>query len=169
MSEKLTFFESGFQLIKGNGDLRLAVGEIVQLAAQAGNCRAASFFILDSARLILVPLVTFGLPAEYVDSCGNVRVGDQCCGRAVQHRKPWVVSDMLNDPLFVSAREGALRTGIRAAFSVPVINEAGDCFGSLACHYGETHIPSSEEIERNTNWAEMIAHVLSQYKAGAAA
>jgi GAF domain-containing protein len=165
VSKDLRFFESGLQLINGRGDLKLAIGELVQLAAEAGNCKAASFFIVDSHDQVLKPLVTFGLPSEYVEACGNVRIGDQCCGRAVQHRKPWVVSDMLADPLFASARDAALCSPIRAAFSVPVIDDRGECLGSLACHYGETHSPSGEEIERNTTWAAMIAHIISQYKA----
>ena len=165
MNKELRFFESGLQLIKGKGDLKNAVGELVQMAAEAGNCKAASLYLADWPSRVLKPLVTFGLPPEYVEACGDVRIGDQCCGRAVEHRKPWVVSDMLTDPLFVSARDAALRSPIRAAFSVPVVNDAGECLGSLACHYGEPHFPLLEEIERNKTWAEMIAHVISEYKA----
>jgi GAF domain-containing protein len=165
MHKDLRFFEAGLHLIKGNGDLKTAVGELVQLAAESGNCEAASLFISDWRNQVLKPLVTFGLPPDYVEACGNVRIGDQCCGRAVQHRKPWIVSDMLSDPLFASAREAALRSPIRAAFSVPVIDEAGQCFGSLACHYCEIHNPSVEEIASNKLWADMIAHTMSRYKA----
>lgn len=165
MTKDLQFFESGLQLVVGNEGLKTAVGELVQLAAEAGNCRAASFFIADWREEVLKPLVTFGLPAEYVRACGNVRIGDQCCGRAVQHREPWVVSDMLTDPLFASAKDAALRSPIRAAFSVPVISEAGECLGSLACHYGEPHTPLKDEVERNKTWAAMIAHIISQHKA----
>jgi hypothetical protein len=31
MTKDLQFFDSGLQLIKGNGDLKVAVGELVQL------------------------------------------------------------------------------------------------------------------------------------------
>jgi hypothetical protein len=72
-------------------------------------------------------------------------------------QKPWVVSDMLTDPLFASARDAALRSPVRSAFSVPVVNEAGECLGSLACHYGEPHSTSPEEIKRNAMWPGMIA------------
>lgn len=163
MSKELRFFESGLQLLNGAGDLKRAAGELVQLAAEAGNCKAASLFIADWQEQVLKPMITFGLPAEYVEACGNVQIGDQCCGGAVQNRKPWIVSDMLTDPLFASAKDGALRSSIRAAFSVPVMSEAGECIGSLACHYEEAHCPSHEEIERNTIWAGMIAHVISEY------
>jgi GAF domain-containing protein len=165
MHRDLTFYESGLQLIKGNGDLRLAVGELIQLAAEDGNSGAGSLYIADWHQQVLKPLVTYGLPKAYVEACGDVRVGDQCCGRAVQHRKPWIVSDMLTDPLFATAREATSSSPIRAAFSVPVIDKEGECFGSLACHYAETHTASVDEINSNKVWATMIAHAMSRYKA----
>jgi hypothetical protein len=84
MKKDLQFFDSGWQLIKGTGDLKVAVGELVQLAAESANSKAASFYIADRHDHVLEPLTTFGLPSEYVEACGNVRIGDQCCGRAVQ-------------------------------------------------------------------------------------
>jgi GAF domain-containing protein len=165
MPTELTFFEGGMRLIKGNGDLRLAIGELIQLAAEDGNSGAGSLFIVDWHEQVLKPFVTCGPPEAYVEACGNIRIGDQCCGRAVQHRKSWIVSDMLTDPLFAPAREAALVSPIRAAFSVPVIDKTGECFGSLACHYRETHTASREEIDSNKVWAAMIAHAMSHYKA----
>jgi|ERR1035437_2091805 putative methionine-R-sulfoxide reductase with GAF domain len=106
----------------------------------------------------------YGLPAASVEACGNVRVGDQCCGRAVQHRKPWIVSDMMEDPLFSSAKIAALVSPIRSGFSVPVISADGECVGALGCQYCECYTPSREQIERNETWAAMIAHIISQYR-----
>ena len=117
----------------------------------------------DPNQPVLKPLATLGLPEQYVQACGDVRIGDQCCGRAVQQRKPWIVSDMLEDPLFASAKKAAQVSPIRAAFSVPVIDERGHCLGSLGCHYDHPHVPTREDIERNEIWASMIAHVISRY------
>ena len=159
------FFESGLALIEGKGDLQGALTHLVQLAAEGANSNSASFYIVDTRESVLKPLVTYGLPAAYVEACGNVRIGDQCCGRAVQHRKPWIVSDMLDDPLFASARSAALVSPIRAGFSVPVISVNGECLGALACQYSEPYTPSKDQIERNETWASMIAHIMSEYKA----
>src|SRR5207248_801222 len=113
---------------------------------------------------VLKPLVTYHLPRPYVDACGYVRLGDQCCGRAVEHRKPWIVSDMLTDPLFVSARDAAAVSPIRAGFSVPVMTDSRDCIGSLGCHYTEPYTPGEQQIKANETWALMIADVISQYQ-----
>lgn len=164
MRKDITFFESGLRLVNGRGDLKTALAELLQLAAESANSASASFYLLDARKNVLRPVVTYGLPPAYVEACGSIAVGDQCCGRAVQYRKPWIVSDMLNDPLFASAKAAALMSPIRAAFSVPVIGEDGDCFGSLACHYAESYTATREQIERNETWATMIAHTLSSYR-----
>jgi GAF domain-containing protein len=118
---------------------------------------------VDSRANVLKPLVTYGLPEGYVKACGDVRIGDQCCGRAVEQRKTWIVSDMFTDPLFALAREAAVDSPIRAAFSAPIIDQTGLCIGSLACHYSEPYTPTSGDIDRNNVWATMIAHTIFQY------
>ena len=168
MLKDVRFFDSGLLLIRGDGDLRTALGHLVQLAAESGNCTSASFYIADWGEKVLKPLVTYGLPPSYVEACGNVRIGDQCCGRAVENRKPWIVSDMLTDPLFASAKEAALVSPIRAAFSIPVIDDTGRVLGSLACHYDKPHTATDDEIKRNQTWAGLVAHTMSQYKAALA-
>lgn len=161
----LRFFENSlFHTASGNGNLKTAIGELVRLAADSAKSTSASLYVVDPNKAVLKPLVTFGLPEQYVQACGDVRIGDQCCGRAVEQRKPWIVSDMLEDPLFASAKKAAQVSPIRAGFSVPVIDEKGYCLGSLGCHYDRPHVPANEDIQRNEIWATMIAHVISQYR-----
>jgi GAF domain-containing protein len=165
MDSSVRFFDSGLQLLQGEGDLKTALGSMLPIVAQLANSTGASLFVTDEAEDVLKPLVTFGLPESYIKRCGNIPIGEQCCGRAVHHRKLWVVSDMLSDPLFVSARQAAMETSIRAAFSVPVIGDDGKCVGALACHYKRPYTPTKENVEVNRTWATLIAHTLSQYSA----
>jgi hypothetical protein len=164
MDPKILFFSSGLELARGEGDLKNALGNMLPIVAQLANSDGASLFLVDEAAQVLKPLVTYGLPEPYVKLCGFVPIGEQCCGRAVQHRKLWVVSDMLSDPLFSSARNAAMETSVRAAFSVPVICDDGKCIGSLACHYKRPYTPTKENIDLNRTWAKLIAHTLCQYQ-----
>ncbi len=163
MQDKSIQFFDPVGLLPGTGDLKTALSHLLQLAAEAANSSAASIYVVDPRENILKPLITYGLPEAYVEACGNIRVGDQCCGRAVQHHRPWIVSDILSDPLFASAREAALVSPIQAAFSVPILDRQNQCLGSLACHYSEPHTPTHDEIHRNEIWATMIAHTISTY------
>lgn len=115
---------------------------------------------MDEERQVLKIAITVGLPEDYVKGCGDITLGGQCCGRAALHRKPWIFTDMLSDPLFASAREASARTGIRSAFSVPVIQANGKVLGSLACHYRKPYTPTAYEIERNHLFATLIAFAL---------
>jgi GAF domain-containing protein len=142
----------------------MAIASLVQLAAESANSKAASFYVLDEAEQVLKPFMTFGLPQQFVDGCGVIPVGEQCCGRAVQHLKPWIVSNMLSDPLFASAKQTSLESGITAGFSVPVIDERNKCIGALGCHYATVYTPTDDDIKRNLQWAKLIAHAVSTYR-----
>jgi hypothetical protein len=72
MQKNITFFESGLQLTDGVGDLKTALAELVQLAAEAAKSSSASFYVLDAREGVLKPLITYGLPPAYVEACGNV-------------------------------------------------------------------------------------------------
>lgn len=138
------------------------IERLVRLAGEGANSQACSLYLLNAAGTILHPGVIIGLPESYVARCGPVPVGTQCCGRAVQHKEPWVVTDMLTDPLFADAKQASVDSGIRAAFSVPVISRTGAAMGSLACHYRKPYKPTATDIERNETFAKLIAYALEE-------
>lgn len=127
---------------------------MVRLACELADAHGATLYLAEGP--VLRPYVIYNLPKEYILGIGEVRVGSQCCGRAVAHKKPWIVADMLSDPLFAEGREGAASSPIRAAFSVPVIDE-DKAIGSLACHFTVPHTPAKVDIERNEVFAKLIA------------
>lgn len=130
---------------------------MVRLAGEIADAQAASLFLVEGN--VLRPYIIYNLPEEYIAGIGSVRVGSQCCGRAVEAKTPWIVTDMLQDPLFAEGRAGAANSLIRAAFSVPVLD--GDiAIASLACHYTAPHTPTALDIERNQHFARLIAITL---------
>lgn len=140
------------------------VQNLVRLACEAAKADGASLFLVDGN--FLQPYIIHNLPQEYVAGIGPVRIGTQCCGRAVEQRKPWIVTDMLTDPLFEEGRAGALDSPIRAAFSVPVF-EGDQVVGSLACHYAAPYAATPSDIERNENFAKLIGVALTELRASA--
>lgn len=138
------------------------IERLVKLAGEGANSYACSLYLLDASERFLHPAVVIGLPKAYVDGCGPVEVGTQCCGRAVAHKKPWLVTDMHADPLFAAAKGASDSSGIRSAFSVPVIGADGTVYGSLACHYKKVYRASANDIERNEIFAKLIAYSLAE-------
>ena len=137
------------------------VANLVRLACDGAKADGATLFLVDRSGKYLEPFVIHDLPQSYIEGIGRVEVGTQCCGRAVALKKPWIVADMFTDPLFSDGLEGALKSEIRAAFSVPVIAPSGEAIGSLACHYKQPRTPSENDLERNTIFATLIAHTLA--------
>lgn len=139
---------------------------LVRMACDIADAYGASLYLVDGG--VLRPCIIYNLPEEYVAGIGDVRVGSQCCGRAVEFGKPWIVTDMLEDPLFADGRKGANDSPIRAAFSVPVF-QGDDVIASLACHYTAAHTPLAADIDRNQHFATLIAITLKDGLASARA
>jgi len=127
---------------------------LVRLAAEIADAYAASLFVVDGN--VLRPYIIYNLPEAYIAGIGEVRIGTQCCGRAVESKKPWIVANMLIDPLFADGREGAEQSLICAGFSVPVF-EQDNVIASLACHYAKPFTPSNLDLERNEHFAKLVA------------
>jgi GAF domain-containing protein len=133
------------------------IATMVRLACEGADAHGSTLFLVDGE--VLRPYVIYNLPKQYIMGIGAVRVGTQCCGRAVKHKKPWIVSDMLTDPLFADGRTGALTSPIRAGFSVPVLRH-DRAIGALACHFTVAHEPRTVDIERNEVLANLIGIAL---------
>lgn len=130
------------------------LAKMLGVACEQAEAQGATLFVVDGD--VLKPYIVYNLPAEYTKGIGTVRVGEQCCGRAVAHKRPWIVTDMLTDPLFAAGRKGAADSPIRAAFSVPVL-DGDNAIASLACHFTSPHTPSHLDIERNEVFANLFS------------
>ncbi len=137
------------------------IANLVRLACEGARASGSTLFLVRGE--FLYPYAVYNLPDEYIRGIGAVRVGTQCCGRAVAHKQPWVVADMLTDPHFADGRAGAEASPIRAGFSVPVFD--GDrVIGALACHYKNAYTPTPWDIERNESFAKLIGIALVELR-----
>ena len=160
MTQDQEFLIAGMRHVARAEDLDVVIRGLVQASAASVGTHMGSFFWLDSSRGMLKPAVLVNLPESYLEGCAEVPLGTQCCGRAALHKVPWVVEDMWTDPLFVDCRQAAKSSGIRSAFSIPVLDSTGDCLGSLASHFQDRHSPTVEDIDRQTSFAKLIAYAL---------
>ena len=138
------------------------IKELVKLAGQAAHAHACSLYLLDASGEALVPFVVHGLPPDYVVVANRIGVGEQACGRAVKFGRPWVVSDIQSDGLFVAVRPLAEQFKLRAAFSVPVFGLSAKPIGALACYYSVPYTANNVDIERNELYAKLIGFALER-------
>ena len=154
------FLLAGMQYVASTADPTIALRGLVRAASASVGSDMGSLYLLNEARGVLQPFILHNLPGSYVAGCEEVPLGTQCCGRAALHKTPWIVQDMWTDPLFVDCREAAKLSGVRSAFSVPVLDVNGRCHGSLASHFLTQYSPSPYVLERQSVFAKLIAFAL---------
>ncbi|HEU5335995.1 MAG TPA: GAF domain-containing protein [Terriglobales bacterium] len=163
MQNDALFLANGMRHIVASSDINKTVCDLVRIAAETAGSNMGALYLVDETGRVLKPAVIINLPEDYVRGVGNLAVGEQCCGRAVFHNAPWYVEDIWTNPLFPAVtREGAIRAGIRAGFSVPVVDTEGKCIGSLSAHFPEPHLPSEHEIQRHLLFARLIGFALGK-------
>src|SRR5436189_2481580 len=69
------------------------------------------------------------------------------CGTAAFLRKPVYTQDTGTDPLWKECRDIAVRNGLRAIWSTPILSDDNAVLGTFAMYYGEPRLPSPEHIQ----------------------
>src|SRR5271163_253338 len=86
-----------------------------------------SIFLLDEDGLHLRYGVAASLPEAHRAATDGISIGPNVgsCGTAAYLRQPVFVSDIASDPRWVKYRGVALRSGLRAAWSTPIMSHDG--------------------------------------------
>jgi PAS domain S-box-containing protein len=99
------------------------------------------------------------LPEPYTKGIDGLCIGPKAgsCGTAMYRKKPVVVTDILQDPLWEPYRSVAAPHGLRACWSTPIVAHSGKTLGSFAMYYREPRSPSPAEARAQ----EMATHLAS--------
>src|SRR5690606_28840256 len=92
--------------------------------------------------------VSLSLPPAYEASIEGHSIGEKAgsCGTAAFRKEMVIVSDIATDPLWEHYREGALKEGLHACWSYPIISSGGEVLASLAMYYSSVNEPTVEEL-----------------------
>jgi PAS domain S-box-containing protein len=85
------------------------------------------------------------------------------CGTAAHRREPVYSGDVATDPRWEGFREIALRNGLRAIWSTPILADDGSVLGTFAMYYSRPRLPSPEHIQL-IDMAVQMAHVAIEAK-----
>src|SRR5882762_9791057 len=108
-----------------------------------------TIFLLDEDGLRLRYAAGPQLPDAYRVATDGVRIGPEVgsCGAAVFLRKPVFVADVLTHPHFANFRNLLVQTGLRAAWSSPIISHDGKVLGAFGMYNREVRHPSPAEMQ----------------------
>ena len=111
-----------------------------------------SILTVDEAGF-LHPLAGPSLPASYSAALDGIEAGPNAgsCGTAAYLRSEVTVTDLATDSRWAAYRDLPLPLGLRACWSSPILDAAGEPIGTFAFYYRECRGP--REIER-----EIVRH-----------
>jgi PAS domain S-box-containing protein len=69
------------------------------------------------------------------------------CGTAAYLRQPVYSEDTAADPLWENCRGIAVRNGLRAVWSTPILSDADAVLGTFAMYYNAPRLPTQEHIQ----------------------
>jgi PAS domain S-box-containing protein len=108
-----------------------------------------SVLLLDSDGVTLRHGAAPSLPDAYNRLIYGIKSGEGVgsCGTAVARKKPVIVTDIANDPLWANYRDMAERFGLRACWATPLLSNSEAVLGTFAVYYREPKAPAPRDLE----------------------
>ncbi len=127
----------------------------------------SSILILDRSKTFLHYGSAPSLPAEYVKQTSKVYLGPKAgsCGTAAFQKRLIVAEDISLDPLWEEYKEIPLAYGLRACWSTPIFDFAGNVLGTFAVYYNQPRKPNHAEMELIKTSANFAALAIQNHNA----
>lgn len=121
--------------------------EVIEAAVPQAKC---SVLLLDTEGKRVRHAAGPSLPREYTGAIDNEPIGPCAgsCGTAAFLGKPVVVEDVSRDPLWKNYSQTALKSGLFACASLPIMGREGDpVLGTFAIYHSDPGPFEDEELE----------------------
>ena len=125
-----------------------------------------SVLLVDSTGRQLRPGAAPSLPPAYVEAINPVLIalGRGSCGTAAATREMVVVEDVERSELWTAYASTALKYGLRACWSVPILDPARGLLGTLAMYYRVPRTPSKHELDLIQFAGSLAAFVIQRHR-----
>jgi PAS domain S-box-containing protein len=135
----------------------------VETWAEGLHC---TVLLVDSTGRLLRPGAAPSLPDAYTHAIDPVPIGigEGCCGTAAARREMVIVEDVEQSDLWTKYAPIALSHGLRACWSVPILDDARTLLGTLALYYRERRAPSAQEIDLIQFASSLAAFVIQRHR-----
>ena len=88
------------------------------------------------------------LPGFYNEAIDGIAAGEGIgsCGTAAHRREPVIVTDIATDPFWDGFRDLAVRAGLAACWSTPILARDGRLLGTFAMYHGVPRVPQESDF-----------------------
>ena len=126
----------------------------------------ASVLLVDRESGRLTHGAAPSLPDDYLRSIDGIRPGPNAgsCGTAVHRREAVIVEDIACDPLWKGHEKVALAHGLRACWSMPVLDGAGEAAATFAVYYRQPRRPSAEQLDAIGRVARIVGIAIERHR-----
>ncbi|PYK65269.1 MAG: hypothetical protein DME50_09135 [Verrucomicrobia bacterium] len=127
------------EMIATGAALKQILNALCQIIEEQRTGTLASVLLLNPDGVHLTSIAGPSLPKEWTQQMENLP----------NRGSPVIVSDIATDPLWdvPEHRTSALKHGLRASWSNPVLSSAGKVLGTFCMYYRETRSPNPQDLE----------------------
>jgi PAS domain S-box-containing protein len=115
-----------------------------------------------SVRLLSAP----GLPAIYAHAIDGLPIGPNAgsCGTAMYRKQTVIVSDIATDPLWAGHSDLALQFGLRACWSIPVMDDRDEVLATFSAYFTTVKAPTIAETDIFERVANLVTIIIESKK-----
>src|SRR6202162_2040211 len=136
--------------IASGAPLAETLNTLVRLIEEQAKGMRCAVLLADSAQQSLSFVAAPSIPEDYkAGIVPYLRIAPNMgsCGTAAFLREPVYTEDTGTDVLGEDCRDIAVRNGLRAIWSTPILGDDNAILGTFAMYYGEPRLPSHEHIK----------------------
>ena len=136
-------------LISQDADLRHVLDHVIQGLEALLPDTIGSVMVTDEDGVRLRHGAGPGLAASYTDSIDGLAIGPAAgsCGTAAFRRERVIVSDIASDPLWADYQDLAREHGLRACWSMPILNASGKVLGTFGMYRRYPSEPQPDDLD----------------------
>jgi diguanylate cyclase (GGDEF)-like protein/PAS domain S-box-containing protein len=157
------------EIISSPASLAESLAAITELFQSQMPGMLCATMLLDEGGTRLLGGAIGSLPAEFAAYIDGREIGPYagCCGAAAFNKKPVVVPDISRDPRWSELGALALRSGLRACWSSPLLSKDGRLLGTFAYYFREPRAAAPGEVEALSAAAALVALAIERKRADA--
>ncbi|MGE5264255.1 MAG: GAF domain-containing protein, partial [Acidobacteriota bacterium] len=155
------------ELLATGGDFSPMLHTLIRIVEEQWRGMLGLILLLDKDGRHLHIGAAVSLPQDYVDSIEGLEIGPLVgsCGTACYRRERVIVEDILTDPRWDGLRHLAVRYGLRACWSEPVIAKNGKVVGTFAMYYRQPRAPTQDELQTIATAAHLVGIAIEHQQA----
>ncbi|MGC9357244.1 MAG: GAF domain-containing protein [Anaerolineae bacterium] len=157
-----------FLTLLASGDtLRETLHALVRIIESQSPGMRGLVLLLDEDGQHLRYGASVSLPQEYVETLEGLEIGPEVgsCGTAAFRQERVIVDDIAADPRWDGLRDLALKHGLRACWSEPVLASDGQVLGTFAMYYQYPRAPTEQELRTIEVAADLVGIAVERKQA----